>query len=58
MEAERFVALVIYPSTPTVQVGLADTLLRMTEATLRSTPGFIGARVFLSESGDSVVSLV
>ena len=56
--AESFVALVIYPSTPQTQVGLADTLFRMTEATLRSMPGFVGARVFLSESGDSVVSLV
>lgn len=56
--AESFVALVIYPSTPKGQVGQADTLLRMAAATLRSMPGFLGGRVFLSEGGESVVSLV
>ena len=55
---EPFVALVIYPSTAAAQVDQADTLLRMTEATLRSMPGFLGGRVFLSEDGESVVSLV
>ena len=55
---EPFVALVIYPSTPAAQVGQADTLLRMTEAALRSMPGFLGGRVFLSEDGESVVTLV
>jgi len=56
--AESFVALVIYNSTPPAQVGQADTLLRLTEATLRSMPGFVGGRLFLSEDGESVVSLV
>ena len=56
--AESFVALVIYTSTPPAQVGQADTLLRMTEATIRRLPGFIGGRVFLSEDGESVVTLV
>ena len=55
---ESFVALVIYPSTPPAQVGQAETLLRMTEATLREMPGFLGGRVFLSEDGESVVTLV
>ena len=55
---EPFVALVIYPSTPAGQVGQADTLLRMAEAALRSMPGFLGGRVFLSEDGESVVSIV
>lgn len=55
---EPFVALVIYPSTSPAQVGLADTLLRMAEETIRAMPGFVSGRVFLSEDGESVVSLV
>jgi heme-degrading monooxygenase HmoA len=55
--AESFVALVIYPSTPRGQVGQADTILRMVEDTIRSMPGFIVGRVFLSEDGESVVTL-
>ena len=55
---EPFVALVIYPSTAAAQVGQADMLLRMTEAALKSMPGFLGGRVFLSEDGESVVTLV
>lgn len=55
--AESFVALVIYPSTPTGQVGQADTMLRMVEANIRSMPGFIVGRVFLSEDGESVITL-
>ena len=56
--AEPFVALVIYPSTAAGQVGQADTLLRMAESALRSMPGFIGGGVFLSEDGESVITLV
>lgn len=55
---ETFVALVIYPSTPAAQIGQADTLLRMAEATLRSMPGFLGGRIFLSEDGEQVITLV
>lgn len=55
---ETFVALVIYPSTAAGQVGQADTLLRMAEGSLRSMPGFIAGRVFLSEDGESVITLV
>ena len=55
---ESFVTLVIYPSTPPSQIGQADTLLRTAEAAIRSMPGFVAGRVFLSEDGDSVVSLV
>ena len=55
---DRFVALVIYPSTPPAQVGQADTLLRIAQAALRSMPGFVGGRLFLSEDGESVISLV
>lgn len=54
---ETFVALVIYPSTAAAQVGHADTILRMVEANIRSMPGFIVGRVFLSEDGESVVTL-
>ena len=39
-------------------VDTVDEMSRMTEATLRSMPGFLGGRVFLSEDGESVVSLV
>lgn len=56
--SERFVALVIYPSTQPSQVGQADALLRVAESKIRSLPGFISGRVFLSEDGQSVVSLV
>ena len=55
--AESFVALVIYPSTSAAQVGQADAMLRMVEATIRSMPGFIVGRVFLGEDGESVVTL-
>jgi len=55
---ESFIALVIYPTIPAVQEGQADALLRMAETTIRSTPGFLSGRVFLSEDGASIVSLV
>ena len=55
---EPFVALVVYPSTAAGQVGQANTLLRIAEDVLRSMPGFIAGRVFVSEDGDSVISLV
>jgi heme-degrading monooxygenase HmoA len=53
-----FVALVIYPSTRSAQVGHADTLLRMAEDAIRSMPGFVEGRLFLSEDGESVISMV
>ena len=56
--SKGFIALVIYPSTPPGQLGQADTLLRMAEETIRSMPGFVAGRVFLSEDGESVVSMV
>ena len=55
---EPFVALVIYPSTPQGQVGQADTLIRMAADAIRSMPGFVSGRVFLSEDGASVISMV
>lgn len=56
--SERFVALVIYPSTRPAQIGQADTLLRMAEDNIRSMPGFVAGRVFLSEDGENVISMV
>jgi heme-degrading monooxygenase HmoA len=53
-----FVALVIYPSTRPAQIGQATTLLRMAEDAIRSMPGFIAGRVFLSEDGEHVISMV
>ena len=55
---ERFVALVVYPSTLAAQLDQADTLLRMAEQTIRRMPGYVTGRVFLSEDGESVISLV
>jgi heme-degrading monooxygenase HmoA len=54
---ETFVALVIYPSTKAGQDDQAETLVRMA-ASIRRMPGFVGGRVFLSEDGESVISLV
>jgi heme-degrading monooxygenase HmoA len=55
---DRFIALVIYPSTPAAQLGQADTLLRMAEDAIRGMPGFVSGRIFLSEDGESVISMV
>ena len=55
---DRFVALVIYRSTPAEHLGQADALYRLSEGAMRAMPGFIGARVFVGEDGGSVVSLV
>jgi heme-degrading monooxygenase HmoA len=54
--AESFVALVIYPTTPDAQSRQADNLVRITEG-IRQLPGFLRARVFLSEDGESLVTL-
>ena len=55
---KTFVALVIYPTTPLSQSGQADILLRMAGPSLRAMPGFTGGQLFLSEDGESVVSVV
>lgn len=55
---ESFVRLVIYPSTPDGQVGQADALLHLATTTIRTVPGLVACRLFVSEDGDSVVSLV
>lgn len=56
--ADLFTALLIFPSTPAAQVGQAHALLRMAEAAISSTAGFVSGRLFISEDGESVVSLV
>ena len=55
--ADPFMALVIYPSTAEAQTRQADNLIKMVSEHVRSLPGFQGARVFLSEDGDSLVTL-
>jgi heme-degrading monooxygenase HmoA len=54
---EPFAALVIYPTTAPAQTGEAESLAQMAES-IRTMPGFIRGRVFLSEDGGSVISLV
>ena len=53
-----FVALVIYQSTRPAQIGHADTLLRMADDAIRSMPGFVKGRLFLSEDGEQVITMV
>ena len=55
--AEPFVALVIYPTTADAQTRHADNLVRLASDQIRSLPGFLRARVFLSEDGASLVTL-
>ena len=54
---EPFMALVIYPTTQDAQSRQADNLLRLVSAKVRLLPGFLRGRVFLSEDGDSLVTL-
>ena len=54
---EPFMALVVYPTTPDAQRRQADNLLRLASEKVRVMAGFLGARVFLSEDGDSLVTL-
>ena len=54
---EPFVALVIYPTTLDAQSRQADNLVRITSERIRLLPGFLRARVFLSEDGESLVTL-
>jgi heme-degrading monooxygenase HmoA len=55
--AEPFVALVIYPTTPDAQSRHAESLVRIAAEKVRSLPGFLRGRVFVSEDGDSLVTL-
>jgi heme-degrading monooxygenase HmoA len=54
---EPFLALVIYPTTPDAQARHAENLVRIAAEKLRLLPGFLRARVFLSEDGDSLMTL-
>lgn len=54
---EPFMALVIYPTTPDAQARHADNLMRIAAEKVRLLPGFLRGRVFLSEEGDSLVTL-
>jgi hypothetical protein len=54
---EPFVALVIYPTTPDGQSRQADNLARIASEKIRSLPGFLRSRVFVSEDGESLVTL-
>ena len=54
---EPFVALVIYPTTPDGQSRQADNLARIASEKVSSLPGFLRGRVFVSEDGDSLVTL-
>jgi len=54
---EPFVALVIYPTTPAAQSRHADNLARIASENIRLLPGFLGGRVFVSEDGDSLVTI-
>ena len=57
-QSEHFVSLVIYPSDARIQLGQAETLVRMAEEPLRDMPGFVAARLFLGEGGDCIVSMI
>lgn len=54
---EPFMALVIYPTTKDAQSRQADNLVRLASEKVRLLPGFLRGRVFLSEDGDSLVTL-
>jgi len=55
--AEPFLALVVYPTTPEAQARQADNLVRIAAEKIRLLPGFLQARVFVSEDGGSLVTL-
>ena len=55
---EGFVALVMYSTTPAAQQGQAETLVKMAQDEIRSMPGFVSGRVFVSEDGAHIVTLV
>jgi heme-degrading monooxygenase HmoA len=54
---EPFVALVVYPTSKDAQTRQADNLARIASEKIRALPGFLGGRVFLSEDGQSLVTL-
>ena len=54
---EPFVALVVYPTRPDGQARQADNLAHIATETVRGLPGFLRGRVFVSEDGESLVTL-
>jgi len=54
---EPFMALVVYPTTSEAQARQADNLLKVAAEQIRLLPGFLRGRVFLSEDGESLVTL-
>ncbi|HUL77544.1 MAG TPA: antibiotic biosynthesis monooxygenase [Vicinamibacteria bacterium] len=54
---QPFVALVIYPTTRDAQSRHAEKLARIASEKVRFFPGFLRARVLLSEDGDSLVTI-
>ncbi len=54
---EPFVALVIYPTTKDAQARHAEKLVKVAAERVSTLPGFLRSRVFLSEDGDSLVTL-
>ena len=54
---EPFVALVVYPSRKDSQQRQADNLARIAAEKIRELPGFLRGRIFLSEDGESLVTL-
>lgn len=54
---EPFVALVIYPTTKDAQGRQADNLARITAEKIRGLPGFLRARVLVTEDGENLVTL-
>jgi heme-degrading monooxygenase HmoA len=54
---EPFVALVIYPTTSDVQFRHAENLARIASEKVSTLPGFLRARILVSEDGYSLVTL-
>jgi heme-degrading monooxygenase HmoA len=54
---EPFVALVVYPTRQDAQSRQADNLARIASEKIRALPGFLRGRVFVSEDGESLVTL-
>lgn len=54
---EPFLALVVYPTRLDAQARQADNLARIASERIRTLPGFLRGRVFVSEDGESLVTL-
>lgn len=54
---EPFLALVVYPTKADTQSRQADNLAKIAAEKIRTLPGFLRARVLVSEDGESLVTL-